>query len=239
MFNNIPKSCATLRPAAPPKPISWSLGKVLALATSMDNDSIEIKRLSQKCLFLLAMASGARLSKLVALVRGKDHIQILQSGEALLFPDPVFLAKNELPNKRWGPWRIPPLVEDTSLCPVTCLRAYLARTPNYQSGQLFRGDTGSKLTLNQIRAKLLYFIKTADPTSVPAGHDVRKVATSINYFEFMDFADLCHYTGWKSPRVFYKCYLKQIGEVRHGLVAAGGIVRPAPAPSDPDSPDSV
>ena len=127
---------------------------------------------------------------------------------------------------------------DTSLCPVACLKAYLARTHAYTSGQLFRGDTGSKLTLNQVRAKLLYFIKTADPTSVPAGHDVRKVATSINYFEYMDFADLCNYTGWKSPRVFYKCYLKRIEEVQHSLVAAGNVVHPTPARSDPDSPDS-
>ena len=132
----------------------------------------------------------------------------------------------------------PPLKDDASLCPVTCLQSYLARTPAYKSGQLFRGDTGSKLTLNQIRAKLLYFIKTADPASVPAGHDVRKVATSINYFEFMDFAGLCNYTGWKSPRVFYKSYLRRIEEVRLGLVAAGNVVRPTPVRPDPDSPDS-
>ena len=54
----------------------------------------------------------------------------------------------------------------------------------------------------------------------------------------MDFAKLRNYTSWKSPRVFYKCYLKQIDDVRHALVVAGSIVRPVPTPSDPVSPDS-
>ena len=229
LFCNIPKSCAALNPSAPLKPISWSLSKVLDLAVSIDNESCDVKKLSQKCLCLLALASGARMSELVALVRDKNHIQVLDSGEVLLFPDPVFLAKNELPDKRWGPWRIPPLREEPSLCPVKCLESYLAKSAHYTTGQLFLGDEGSKLTLKQLKAKLLYFIKLADPNSVPTGHEVRKVASSMNFFEFMDFGELCKYTGWKSTRVFFRHYLRKIEELKHNVVAAGKVIRRRPS----------
>ena len=202
------------------------------MAVSIDNESASVKRVSQKCLFLLAMASGARLSEIVALVRNKENVKYLESGHVLLYPDPVFLAKNELPTNRWGPWRIPSLPEEPALCPVACLKRYLELTDHFSDGQLFRGDEGSKLSLKQIRAKLLYFIQAADPDSVPAGHDARKVATTINYFEFMDFKGLTQYTGWKSPRVFFRNYLKSIEEVRFSLVAAGQIVRPPPRDDD-------
>ena len=232
LFNNIPKSCAALNPGPPPKPISWSLGKVLELAVSIENETASVKRLSQKCLFLLAMASGARLSEIVALVRGEGNIQYLDSGHVLLYPDSVFLAKNELPNNRWGPWRIPSLQEEPSLCPVACLKRYLQVTSHLREGQIFRGDEGSKLSLKQVRAKLLYFIQSADPNSVPAGHDCRKVATSINFFEFMNFEGLTSYTGWKSPRVFYRNYLKSVEDVRYSLVAAGRVVHPTTSASE-------
>ena len=59
--------------------------------------------------------------------------------------------------------------------------------------------TGSKLTLNHIRAKLLYFIKTVDPTSVPAGHDVSNVATSVNYFELWTLRTYATIQGGNHP----------------------------------------
>ena len=143
------------------------------------------------------------MSELVALLRGDDHVRFLGSGEVLLFPDPAFLTKNELPTHRWGPWRIAPLPGDPSLCPVECLRGYLAASSDWTSGQLFRLDNGSEIHINHLRAKLLYFIKAADPDSIPKGHDCRSLASSLNFFKTMSFEGLQAYTGWKSPRVFF------------------------------------
>ena len=228
LFNKIPKACARLKPNAPPRPISWSLDKVLDLASSIDNLTASLKDLSQKSIFLLAMASGARVSELVALSRDEGHIEWLDSGEVNLYPDPTFLAKNELPSKRWGPWRIIPLGEDPSLCPVKCLKDYLAKTSHIASGQLFKGETtGSDLSIKQLRAKLVYFIKKADPDSIPAGHDPRKVASSLNFFQYMSFEGLQAYTGWKSSRVFFRHYSKQLHEIKRMMVAAGNVIRPA------------
>ena len=117
---------------------------------------------------LTAMASGARVSEIVVLSRDDGHIEFLDLGEVNLYPDPAFLAKNELPTKCWGPWKIIPLKEDSSLCPVECLKAYLLKSVAFKGRQLFKGETtGSNLSLKQLRSKLTYFIRRADPNSIP------------------------------------------------------------------------
>ena len=79
-------------------------------------------------LFLVALASGARLSEMAALFQDKGFIKLLPSGEVSLSPHPKFLAKNEDPAHRWKPWIIVPLPQDSSLCPVRALQSYLKRT---------------------------------------------------------------------------------------------------------------
>ena len=68
---------------------------------------------------------------------------------------------------------------------------------------------------------MLYFIKAAGPDSVLKGHRTRKVATSINYFQHMDFESLTRYTGWKSQKVFMKCYFQNLDALKFHAVAAG------------------
>ena len=226
LFNKIPKSCAKQRPAPQTKPISWSLNKVLDLASSIDNESAELSLLLGKTIFLLAMASGARVGELVGLSRDKGQICFEESGVALVFPNKLILAKNENPLKRWGPWKIIPLSSDPTLCPVKCLKDYISATSDINSGQLFRAPTsGSTITAKQLRAKLVYFIKKADPDSVPKGHDPRKVASSLSFLSSMCFSDLQRFTGWSGPRVFFKHYFKDIEEVKKSLVAAGAVIR--------------
>ena len=45
IFASIPKACAKLRPAESPYMLSWSLNKVLKLASETDNDSCSIQLL--------------------------------------------------------------------------------------------------------------------------------------------------------------------------------------------------
>ena len=116
------------------------------------------------------------------LSRDKGFIKLLSSGEALLSPHAKFLAKNEDPQNRWQPWKIVPLPQDPSLCPVHALTVYLDRTKTWSSGPLFRREKGGTITINDIRQQILYFIKSADPVSVPKAHQVRALATSVNFF---------------------------------------------------------
>lgn len=78
--------------------------------------------------------------------------------------------------------------------------------------------------MKAIRQQILYFIKQANPDSVPKVHDIRAVATSTNYFHHMNFEDLTKYTGWKSPLVFKRHYLKSLEALKFTTVAAGSIV---------------
>ena len=125
-----------------------------------------------------------------------------------------------------GPWEIIPLPEEPSLCPVACLKSYLQSTSHWTTGQLFRAETGKPLSPKDISGKVGYFVKRADPEGHFLGHDPRKVATSLNFWSHMSFEALQGYTGWKSPRVFFKHYFKKIEEIKRSLVAAGRVVQP-------------
>ena len=55
----------------------------------------------------------------------------------------------------------------------------------------------------------------------------------------MDFQALTEYTGWKSPNVFVKHYLKDFNALSYYAVAAGRIVPPSNTlpENDVDNPD--
>ena len=105
------------------------------------------------------------------------------------------------------------------------------RSSRWSSGRLFRREQGGTVTINGIRQQILYFIKEANPGSLPKAHQLRAVATSVNYFHYMDFQALKEYTGWKSLGVFMKHYLKNIDALKFHAVAAGKVIPPTQSDS--------
>ena len=89
------KALGNIRPNKPQQPIRWSLDKALSLALSprfQENPSIYEKTLVT--IFLVALATGARVSELSTLLRLDDNL--LFSGEGVtIFPNPNFLAEKE------------------------------------------------------------------------------------------------------------------------------------------------
>ena len=232
MYASIPRACSNLRPSKRSTMLNWDLNKTLELASSISNSVASYKILLRKTLFLLALASGARLSELDALSREPGFVRTLPSGEMLLSPHPSFLAKNEDPQHRWQPWKITPLKQDPSLCPVKTLQDYLKLSEDFTSGPLFQREKGGTLTIKGIRYQIIEFIKLAEPTCIPKGHDIRKIAATLNFFKYMDFSALQNYTGWKSPNVFVKHYLVPIEALRYHTVAAGKVIHPEDHASD-------
>ena len=237
LFNMMIKGCGLRRPDSPPRPISWSLHKVLAHLNSIDARTARPRQLLGKTLFLLALATGSRVSELVALSRDKGHITFYPSGVAKLIPDRTFLAKNELPTKRKKPLRVLSLDNDhVALCPVSTLKIYLERTVQYSCGHLFRThSTGTPLSAFGLRREIVGIIKVSNPDSYPKTHDIRKLASSFAFFEDMAFTDLVEYTGWSSTRVFMKHYLKEVESLPLVCVTAGRVTVPADSPSDEDT----
>ena len=92
-------------------------------------------------------------------------------------------------------------------------------------GQLFRCETtGKNITKKLLGAKIIQFVNAADPHKSMSVHMLRKIAASLNYFRFMDFDHIKRYTGWKSTRVFFKHYLRNIEELSLPIVAAGKVI---------------
>ena len=147
--------------------LTWSLDKALQLASSIDPDQCSFQQLLRKTLFLIALASGARLSEMTALSRAPKFVKFLHTGEVLLSPHAKFLAKNEDPQKRWKPWKIIPLPQDLSLCPVSTLRSYLEKTHSWTSGPLFRREKRRNYLHQWHQTTNSLLIKEADPDSIP------------------------------------------------------------------------
>ena len=93
-FRNIKSS----NPA--PIKLSWLLDKVLDYLSSKSKSNNSLKFMLHKAVFLLALASRARASELVALKRDDNWITFNEDGSLSLRPDPSFLDKNELPTDR-------------------------------------------------------------------------------------------------------------------------------------------
>ena len=70
--------------------------------------------------------------------------------------------------------------------------------------QLFRCESlGKEVSIRQLGAKIIEFVNATEPHKKMSVHMLRKIAASLNYFQFMKFEDIKKYTGWKSIRTFY------------------------------------
>ena len=119
-----------------PKPaIQWSLDKVLKQLTSDRYcNSASPTDNFHKCLFLIALATGLRISQLKALIRGPSYLKF-GNDHVSLAPHPKFIAKNERPNHKIDPILIPVWEENGNphtLCPVNTLKKYVEKFKNWK-----------------------------------------------------------------------------------------------------------
>ena len=127
---------------------SWNLLLVLHQLTKAPFEPLReasLKHLTFKTVFLLALGSGKRRSKIHAwLYKNIRHQE--NWSQVSLYPSPSFLSKNQL--ARDGPASVAPVVipalaptlgksmaEDKSLCPVRTLRYYLDKTKDLRKGK--------------------------------------------------------------------------------------------------------
>ena len=105
----------------------------------------DLKHITLKTAFLLALASGKRCSEIHAWVANKVS-NLSQWEKVALVPSSDFIAKNQLPregSQSVSPVTIPALTtfvdrqfkEDRTLCPVPALRYYLDRTRDLRGSQ--------------------------------------------------------------------------------------------------------
>jgi hypothetical protein len=89
---------------------------------------VDIKFVSYKCCFLLALASGRRRSEVHPLSVSDSCLRFNRNQSAVnLLTDPSFLGKNQIPSKGSEPIFIPVLPSESSadlLCPIRILKIY-------------------------------------------------------------------------------------------------------------------
>ena len=95
------------RPRLTPVLPQWDLG-IVPEAPYEPLREASLKHLTLKTVFLLAMASGGRRSKLQASVFDPQYIQFRPKGAGVtLYFTPDFMRKNQRPNQVNDPWYIP------------------------------------------------------------------------------------------------------------------------------------
>ena len=238
------------RPRATPVLPQWDLGVVLEALNKPPYEPLReasFKHLTLKTVFLLAMASAGRRSKLHALRFDQNYIQFKPKGAGVtLYFSPEFMRKNQKPNQVNDPWYIPAIPTGkpefgAPNCPVRALRyyhRYLTEHPELRKDRrrLFvpikDNNAGKELSAPSISRWICTAIVDSHAAvqdsknlsgSVKA-HEVRAVATSLQLFNKPDLHSVMKAGRWSSGGTFTSFYLRDLCPQAEGLQRAGPIV---------------
>lgn len=221
---------------------SWDLSLVLKSLLSLPYvplNSIDLKWLTYKCCFLLALATGRRRSEIHALSISDACFRFAADKSSVtLLTDPAFLAKNQLSDKGSGLITIPalPVEHSRTLCPVHVLDIYLKRTASLRSENCTRlfvpflkgqKDISAKTISNWICSTVLLAYKKA---GIPLGkgqvkaHEVRAIASSLSIFNSSTLADVLSAGFWRSENSFFYHYLRSMQQHSDNLYSLGPII---------------
>ena len=197
----------------------WNLGLVLSalnLTPFEPAEEVDLKFLSYKCCFLLALASGRRRSEVHAFSTSNSCLRFSRDKSSVtLLTDPAFLGKNQIPDKGAEPIYIPALPQDSdsvSLCPVRILSIYLTRTASLRSSTNKR-----RLSLLR-RVSLISLLKPFLPgyARLFLLHTNLRVKLYLtNSRSKLMMLELLHLLGhYLIMHHLMKCYLQVFGEVK-------------------------
>ena len=214
----------------------WNLSVVLNELTKAPFEPIkdtDLKHLTLKTAFLLALASGKRRSEIHAWVANKVS-NLGQWEKVALFPYSDFIAKNQL--AREGSQSVSPVIipalttivdrqfkEDRTLCPVWALRYYLDRTKDLRGSRslLFisfkKGHTSDirPASLSSLlKQTILLCYKQADQQALDLvqvkAHDIRAIAASKPFYGWVSVDQIMRACHWKAHNTFTNFYLKDL-----------------------------
>ena len=244
----------------------WNLSVVLNELTKAPFEPMkdsDLKHLTLKTAFLLALASGKRRSEIHAWVASKVA-NLGQWEKVVLFPSSDFIAKNQLAregSQSVSPVTIPALTtivdrqfkEDRTLCPVRALRFYLDRTKDLRGSRslLFisfkKGHTSDirPATLSSwLKQTILLCYKQADKQALDLvqvkAHDIRAFAASKGFYGGVSVDQIMQACHWKAHNTFTNFYLKDLtwSDTDNNMylgpvVAAQQVLDPSPQTSCP------
>ena len=224
------------RPKATRNIPKWNLSVVLNELTKKPFEPMkdsDIKHLTLKTAFLLALASGKRRCEIHAWVANKVS-NLSQWEKVALFPSSDFIAKNQL--VREGAQSVSPVVipaltttvdrqfkQDRSLCPVHALRYYLNRTKDLMGDRslLFisfkKGhstDIRPATLSSWLKQTILLCYKQADQQALDLvqvkAHSIRAFAPSKAFYGGVSVDQIMQACHWKAHNTFTNFYLKDL-----------------------------
>ena len=220
IFNTSPN----IKPLLP----NWDLPTVLWALCDFPFEPInsaEMKYVTWKTVFLVALASASRVSEIQALSVGKSHLRYEKDGIRLL-PNIQFLAKTQRLGKPWTPVFIPEFNQfatdsrDLLLCPCRAIRMYIRRTENirsvseclfltYQPGQ---SRPASKSTISKWIVSLIKFVYERHNERLDSvrAHDTRRLATSWALFNGASVQEIMQAAHWVNESTFTSFYMRDV-----------------------------
>ena len=220
------KFCQNSRPRASTRLPKWDLSLVLSYLNSDKFEplcQVSLEAITLKTTFLLALATGKRISELHALSRQQGYIVKRTDGALVLHCNPLFLAKTQLPDMRPKPIVLLPLPgedNDLLLCPVRAVNCYLQATNTVshsdrlllrwasKKAQIFPQTLSS--WIRRVIQEAYAFADVPIPPMRRAGHEVRALAASHAYMNNVSLTDLLEAVGWSSSSTFAKHYLREV-----------------------------
>ena len=245
MHRDRPRSSST----APP----WDLSLVLASLQEppfepiQDPDKVSLRHLTWKTAFLLLLASGARRGEIHAI----EYASLQHDPKwkfVVLKPHLDFISKTQLRSqgatkldsitiKGFMEFVGPDLDKDRKLCPVRCLKAYLARTQGMRQGKKlllishlpeFKQDIHKNTVSGWIRKLIKYVYDNASENALTLSntstHAVRGMAASLAFRGGIDLETVLASCSWKNDSTFTAFYLKDISVVQQNLYKLGPLV---------------
>lgn len=235
---------AALRAArAPVRVPAWDLFLVLAFLRQAPFEPLESASwtdLSLKTVFLVALASGRRVSEVHGLSGLPADVAFEADGSMSLSFLPEFLAKNQVPGDPSPILSIRSLSDilptgdpDIVNCPVRALKAYLDKSRSRRSNSLRRLFLPLKPNRERDiqKATIARWIVTVVrrayqeeqrkgggvmplPSSSGKAHEVRAWASSLAVADSCRIEDVLRAAYWRSTGVFISYYLRDVARRR-------------------------
>ena len=215
----------------------WNLSLVLQALLKPPFEPIarcDLKSLTLKTIFLVALASGRRRSELHALCFDSHHFRQNQDQSMItLYPALDFIAKSQALDAVADPIKLKAFTSvgsadtDRRLCPVRALLQYrkTTATPECRKGRskLFISYKPSmateikKATISSWIVKLIrlaYSTEGEDPRALElhkiSAHEVRALSASCSVFRGMSVDTVLQSCTWKSRNTFSDFYLRDM-----------------------------
>lgn len=241
VLREIIKACSRRVPRSIGMP-TWNLDVVLKALVRHPYepmDTVPIRYLTMKTLFLVALATAKRVGELQAL---SYHVAV-QGDDMILSYLPDFVAKTESavnPIAREFRLRCLSSVvgrddDERLLCPVRALKWYRHRTSaQHRPRHLFLSvkDLDRHLSKAALSFFLRETIKAAheslpeqDCTAIKVrAHDIRGIATSVLWWKNKAMSTILDAACWKTQSVFANHYLKDVQRSEGDVFSLGPIV---------------